>query len=261
MPPALAATASAWSSTAASSRASTAAVSADPPAERISSATWSRRSRVRPARWTVAPSRAKLRGDCSADRPASSIDDRVLALEQHVPTSNRRVVFVTRPAEVAGLIGGGPPGRGEPHRLVAWQPLAMGSNRFDQERLVEEATTLTGEDDFGEPTWQEGLDVLLDSLQHEARLHELGVEIAAGDVTTYLANRLGINAWRRDHPAVAAGTDREAGHHRRPTAYRHHDPLRPAGPRPGAACPAGLGGRSARSASGDRHVRHRPPHR
>ena len=82
----------------------------------------------------------------------------------------------------------------------------MGSNRFDHERLVEEATTLTGEDDFGEPTWQEGLDVLLDSLQHEARLHELGVEIAAGDVTTYLANRLGINAWRRDHPAVAAGT-------------------------------------------------------
>lgn len=79
-------------------------------------------------------------------------------------------------------------------------------DRFDRERLIEEAIALAGgEDDFGEPSWQEGLDLLLDSFGHEARLHELGVEIAAGDVTGYLATRLGINAWRRDHPEIAGG--------------------------------------------------------
>jgi hypothetical protein len=82
----------------------------------------------------------------------------------------------------------------------------MGGDAFDGDRLVAEAVTLVGDDDFGEATWQEGLDVLLDSLQNEARLHELGVDIAAGELQMYLANRLAINAWRREHPEVAEGT-------------------------------------------------------
>jgi hypothetical protein len=77
--------------------------------------------------------------------------------------------------------------------------------RFDRARLADEAVTQAGEDDFGEPSWQEGIDVLLDSLQQEARLNELGVEIAAAECVTYLANRLAIIAWRRDHPEVAEG--------------------------------------------------------
>jgi hypothetical protein len=81
----------------------------------------------------------------------------------------------------------------------------MGGDAFDRDRLVAEALARAGSDDFGEATWQEALDVLLDSLQHEARLHELGVDIAAVEVTTYLANRLGITAWRRDYPEVAEG--------------------------------------------------------
>jgi len=81
----------------------------------------------------------------------------------------------------------------------------VSSVSFDRDRLVAAAVARAGADDFGEATWQEGLDVLLDSLQQEARLHELGVDIAAGEVTTYLANRLGITAWRRDHPEVAEG--------------------------------------------------------
>ncbi len=79
------------------------------------------------------------------------------------------------------------------------------AGRFDRARLAEEAVTLTGEEDFGEPGWQEGLDVLLDSLVQEARLNALGVEVAAGECATYLANRLAIVAWRRDHPEVAEG--------------------------------------------------------
>jgi hypothetical protein len=77
---------------------------------------------------------------------------------------------------------------------------------FDQPRLAEEAIARTGEDDFGEPSWLEGLDHLLDSLQQEARLNDLGVEIATGEVTAYLTNRILINAWRRHHPEVAEGS-------------------------------------------------------
>jgi hypothetical protein len=82
----------------------------------------------------------------------------------------------------------------------------MDTDRFDRSSLVEEAMARTGEEGFGEPGWQEGLDLLLDGLRHEARLHEIGVEIAATEVVNYLATRLAITAWRRDHPEVADGT-------------------------------------------------------
>jgi hypothetical protein len=82
----------------------------------------------------------------------------------------------------------------------------MATDRFDRSVLVDQAIELAGEDDFGESTWEEGLDVLLDSLVNEARLNDIGVEIAVGDVNGYLGNRLAINAWRRDHPEVADGT-------------------------------------------------------
>jgi hypothetical protein len=81
----------------------------------------------------------------------------------------------------------------------------MTNDRFDRDRLAAEAAAIAGSDDFGDDTWQEGLDVLLDSLTSEARLHELGVEIAAGGVVEYLANRAGITAWRAAHPEIAAG--------------------------------------------------------
>jgi hypothetical protein len=81
----------------------------------------------------------------------------------------------------------------------------MGDERLDRDRLVAEAVDRAGADDFGEPTWQEGLDILLDDLRSEGRLHELGVEVVATDVVNNLANRLGILAWRRAHPEVADG--------------------------------------------------------
>jgi hypothetical protein len=82
----------------------------------------------------------------------------------------------------------------------------MDPGRFDRDRLVEAAIATTGEDDFGEDGWREGLDLLLGGLCEEARLNDLGVEIAAGELANYLATRLAITAWRRDHPDVAAGT-------------------------------------------------------
>jgi sulfotransferase family protein len=78
-------------------------------------------------------------------------------------------------------------------------------SRFDRERLVEEAVARTGEDDFGEPGWLEALEILLASLVDEARLSDIGVEVAAGDVASYLDARLTLTAWRRDHSEVATG--------------------------------------------------------
>ena len=82
----------------------------------------------------------------------------------------------------------------------------MTNDRLDPDRLIAEATTTTGEDDFGEDSWQEGLAMLAGSIQEEARLNDIGVEIAAGDLSSALTNRLLISAWRRDHPEVGEST-------------------------------------------------------
>jgi hypothetical protein len=80
------------------------------------------------------------------------------------------------------------------------------TGRFNRSHLIDQAIASTGEDDFGEPTWLESLELLLDSLQQEARLNDLGVEIATSEITAYLTKRLSINAWRRSHSEVADGT-------------------------------------------------------
>jgi hypothetical protein len=82
--------------------------------------------------------------------------------------------------------------------------MTMGGYRFDRDQLVADAMDATELDDFGEPTWEEGLDRLLDDLVNEARLHELGVAIVTGEVVDYLSIRLGISAFRDQHPDVGA---------------------------------------------------------
>ena len=67
------------------------------------------------------------------------------------------------------------------------------------------ACQATGLDDLGEPTWQEGLDRMLEDLDRSARLNELGVSIVQTEFTGYLANRLRILDWRDRHPEVAGG--------------------------------------------------------
>ena len=43
--------------------------------------------------------------------------------------------------------------------------------------LVDAACTRVGSDEFGQPTWQEGLSVLIESLNNDARLNDLGREV------------------------------------------------------------------------------------
>ena len=73
-----------------------------------------------------------------------------------------------------------------------------------RDRLVAAAIAAAGSDDFGSDSWAEGLGLYLESLAESAQLNEIGVGVAEDGIVTDLANRLRIEAWRKDHPAVAA---------------------------------------------------------
>lgn len=72
-----------------------------------------------------------------------------------------------------------------------------------RDRLVAAAIDVAGSDDFGSPTWQEGLDLFLEDLAGPAQLNEIGVGVAEEGVVNDLATRLRIEAWRAQHPEVA----------------------------------------------------------
>jgi hypothetical protein len=74
---------------------------------------------------------------------------------------------------------------------------------FDRPRIIGAACEATGHDDFGPDSWREGFDRLLDSLESEAQLNELGMAVAEGEFIGYLTNRLGIVAHRKQHPEIA----------------------------------------------------------
>jgi hypothetical protein len=82
---------------------------------------------------------------------------------------------------------------------------AAAAAALDVDRIVQLAADTAGSDDFGEPTWRDGLVRVAGALAEEARLNELGEQIAAGELVTALANRAGITAWRAEHPEVADG--------------------------------------------------------
>ena len=75
---------------------------------------------------------------------------------------------------------------------------------LDVDALIERASRGTGLDDFGEGSWREGAERLVAELAAGARLTELGVAIAAGDVEGYLVNRLRIVDWVTRHPEITA---------------------------------------------------------
>lgn len=72
-----------------------------------------------------------------------------------------------------------------------------------RDRLVAAAIEAAGSDDFGADTWREGLDLYLESLESSAQLNEIGVGVADDGIVGDLTTRLKIEAWRKEHPAVA----------------------------------------------------------
>lgn len=82
------------------------------------------------------------------------------------------------------------------------------ADRFDPAALIEQACQWAGSDDFGaefdkDETWRDGLGRLCEGLVSEARLNDLGVEIATLDIVRPLKNRLQIIQWRTAHPEIA----------------------------------------------------------
>jgi hypothetical protein len=71
------------------------------------------------------------------------------------------------------------------------------------EELVQAAVEATGLDDFGEPTWREGMELYVADLAASAQLNEIGVGVARDGVVGDLSTRLRLIQWRKDHPAVA----------------------------------------------------------
>lgn len=73
---------------------------------------------------------------------------------------------------------------------------------LDVATLVATASERAGFDDFGESTWQEGLDVLVWALVHEGSLNELGEAVFADQIVGYLVNRLEVERWYTAHPEI-----------------------------------------------------------
>jgi hypothetical protein len=69
--------------------------------------------------------------------------------------------------------------------------------------VIAEACERTGLDDFGPPAFRDGLAVLCESIDDEARLNELGEVAVRETVVNSLANRLRVFDWIRRHPEVA----------------------------------------------------------
>ena len=73
---------------------------------------------------------------------------------------------------------------------------------LELEPLLYQARKNTGLTDFGGEEFRQPLALLLDSLEHEARLSLLGRVIARGDLLRTLENRLGLVQLCKQHPDI-----------------------------------------------------------
>jgi hypothetical protein len=70
--------------------------------------------------------------------------------------------------------------------------------------VMREACEQSGLDEFGAESFREGLDVLCESLNGEARLNEVGGVVLRSTIVNSLTNRLRVVDWVRRHPEVAS---------------------------------------------------------
>jgi Sulfotransferase family len=77
---------------------------------------------------------------------------------------------------------------------------------LDADQLVGTATSRTGLADFGAAGWRDGLDRLVEALNGEADLTDIGTHILGSRLEMLLANRLRVVATVADHPEI---TDEE----------------------------------------------------
>jgi hypothetical protein len=68
--------------------------------------------------------------------------------------------------------------------------------------IEDAAVAQTGLTDFGDGSYREGLNILLVSLQDEARLNERGEAFLHQRIVGYLSQRLQVEDWYRRHPEI-----------------------------------------------------------
>ena len=78
------------------------------------------------------------------------------------------------------------------------------SSLFEADSLMQSAATLAGSDDFGEPFFREGLEVLLRAWEEEAALHPARAWRTCGSVVELLATRARLAQRLRARPQIAA---------------------------------------------------------
>jgi len=78
----------------------------------------------------------------------------------------------------------------------------MTDSLLDSETLLATARAQTGLDDFGDPSFREGLDRLVTALGGEAGLSEGGKGRVAANLVATLANRLQVEDYLKRHPAL-----------------------------------------------------------
>lgn len=72
------------------------------------------------------------------------------------------------------------------------------------DELLATAVDEAGVDDFGDPSFRDGLERLVDSLEREATLNELGAMVLPMLIGRQLRSRLEIEDWHRRHPDMGA---------------------------------------------------------
>jgi len=80
----------------------------------------------------------------------------------------------------------------------------MSAPILDAQRIAEQAYAQTKLTDFGADSWMEGLARLIDALNSEAKLNELGYAVVEGELVGYLHDRLQIVAERNAHAEYGA---------------------------------------------------------
>ena len=78
-----------------------------------------------------------------------------------------------------------------------------GYGRLNSDALVTKAQESAELDDFGPDGWQEGFEILVDSVNDEGNLSQLGRMIVGGLLDSTLQMRLRVVDWANSHPDVA----------------------------------------------------------
>lgn len=78
----------------------------------------------------------------------------------------------------------------------------MLAENFKQTKIIEDACTIDGLDDFGEPDFYQPLEILLADL-NDAPLNKTGESILRSGIVRSLANRLKLNYWFASYPEIA----------------------------------------------------------